>query len=129
MDRERAMRALSGETVVPPVDGEPEPQLVRALMQRLRWPRDGSRRPWTVGVAMYGGPDAPWQGVGNVVRSWSASSFCTVWQKLRLPVAVPLEAGVDPAKQPHTIQWKSRWVDADRVARAIFFGHLTDPYP
>jgi len=118
MDRERAMRALSGEAVPRPTKDELDfhPYLRKALMRKLRWPRDGARRPWLVGIAMLGGPRAPWEGVGNLVRSWSASSFCTVWQKRPL------------TDHPQMKQWKSQWVDADRVAIDIFYGHITDPY-
>ena len=119
MDRERAMRGLTGEQVPQPskdtMDVE-DVHLRKALMRKLRWPRDGARRPWLVGIAMLGGPGAPWQGVGNVVRSWSASSFCTVWQKL------PLK------EHPQMKQWKSQWVDVNRMALDIFYGHITDPY-
>ena len=113
MDRERAMRALAGEALIPLEDDK---NLRKALMRKLRWPRDGQRRPWLVGTPMIGGPGAPWEGLGNVVRSWSASSFCTVWRKLPVPA------------HPQMKQWKSQWVDADRVALDIFYGHITDPY-
>lgn len=119
MDRERVLRGLTGELVPQPsVDtiGTDDLHLRKALMRKLRWPRDGARRPWLVGIAMLGGPGAPWQGIGNVLRSWSASSFCTVWQKIQLEA------------HPQMKQWKSKWVDADRMALDIFYGRITDPY-
>jgi hypothetical protein len=118
MDRERAVRALTGEAVPHPTKDALDfhPYLRKALMRKLRWPRDGSRRPWLVGIPMLGGSAASWQGVGNVVRSWSASSFCTVWQKVQLE------------KHPQMKHWKSKWVDADKIALDIFYGNVTDPY-
>lgn len=119
MDRERAMRGLTGE-LVPLPSGDTidthDVHLRKALMRKLRWPRDGARRPWLVGIAMLGGKGAPWEGIGNVVRSWSASSFCTVWRKQPL------------AEHPHMKQWKGQWVDANRMALDIFYGRITDPY-
>lgn len=116
MDRERAMRGLIGEPVPQPTIDDDDPYLRNALMRKLRWPRDGTHRPWLVGIPMLGGPGASWEGIGNVVRSWSASSFCTVWRKLRLEA------------HPEILRWKSQWVDADRVALDIFYGHITDPF-
>lgn len=119
MDRERAMRVLAGKDVPPPTADSidvVDVHIRKALMRRLRWPRDGATRPWLVGIAMLGGVGAPWEGVGNVVRSWSASSFCTVWRKLPL------------VEHPQMKQWKSQWVDANRMALDIFYGRITDPY-
>src|SRR6266567_4212499 len=79
MDRERALHALAGAPL--PLE---EDYLTRALIDRLRWPRSGTRKPWRVGLTMVRGPSAPWDGIGNVVKAWSSTRYCTVWRKLPL---------------------------------------------
>ncbi len=112
MERERALRALANTPLFLEAD-----YLTRALIDRLRWPRDGTRKPWRIGLAMIGGPKAPWAGIGNVVKAWSSPRYCTVWRK------VPMEL------HPEMRQWKHQMADAQDVALAILLGHITDAYP
>jgi hypothetical protein len=120
IEREQAMRALAGE---PALDLNNDPLVARALLVRLRWPRNGARQPWRDGLAMLGGPRAPWEGVGNVVKSWStrveitATTFCVVWRK------EPVLA------HPQMRQWKSYHFTALGIAAAIVKGHIVDAYP
>jgi hypothetical protein len=113
IEREQAMRALAG---APPLDLEQDPLVTRALLERLRWPRDGARRPWTVGVSMIGTRDAPWEGLGNVVKRWSSTGLCTVWRK------VHAEANCEK------FYWKNDLVGVRRLALAIVAGRVTDAY-
>ena len=116
-ERERAMRVLSGQSP-PPVDQDAkDPVFHRALLQRLRWPRDGARRPWRAGVSMLGDGLAPWRGIGCVVKTWSGASYCTVWRKL------PLD------DFPNMKQWRSQHVGLQELMLAIVTGHITDAYP
>ncbi len=117
MDRERAARALAGLLALP-VDQDPG--LPRALLEHLRWVRDGSRRPWLTGIAMVGSNAAPWRGVGAVVKQWSSTSTCSVWRKEY--------QSLNSSQQP-LLQWRSHVFDIRMVALAIYAGHLTDAYP
>jgi hypothetical protein len=114
MQRGPALRALAGYPRVPLDD---DPEILVALMVRLRWPRNGAQRPWRWGMPMIGAYGAPWQGLGNVVRRWSASSLCTVWRKEPLP------------GHPGMQQWRSNVVDGRRIAAAIYLGLITDAHP
>jgi hypothetical protein len=114
IEREQSMRALAGGL---PLDLDHDPIVTRALLERLRGPRDGARRPWTVGVAMIGAPGAPWLGVGNVVQRRSSTGLCTVWRK------VHAEANCEK------FYWKDEVVDAQRLVRAIVYGLVQDAYP
>lgn len=118
MDRERAARALAGLLALPP---DQDPGIPRALLERLRWVRDGSRRPWLTGIAMVGSNAAPWRGVGAVVKQWSSTRTCSVWRKEYI-------ATNGSTLQP-MLQWRSHVFDIHLVALAIYAGHLTDAYP
>lgn len=114
MDRERAAAALAGALAFPLAE---DPALPRALLTSLRWPRDGSRRPWTVGISMIGDALAPWHGVGTVVRAWSSSFSCVVWRKAAVP------------GHPSMRQWASHHASVQDLAVAIYTGHVKDAYP
>lgn len=116
MERERAARALAGSALALPI--AQDPALPKALMAHLRWPRDGTRRPWAVGISMLGNQLAPWHGVGNVVRTWSSTSYhCLVWRKV--PVG----------DHPTMRKWSHIAVSVQDLAFAIYAGHVTDAYP
>jgi hypothetical protein len=66
---------------------------------------------------MIGLRDAPWEGIGNVVKCWSSTTFCTVWRK------VPAERNCEK------FYWKDRGVAVRELVLAILAGRVIDPYP
>ena len=114
MERERALRGLSGERQ--PLLTEDE-GLRRVLLDRLRVPDSRSLHPWRVGVTMVGSPHAPWNGTGLVVRNAPDGRSCTVWSATR-----------PYYDQPNRLKWSSRYCDSGTIAVAIFDGQIQDGY-